>query len=118
MGNLRIANSLIKGLVGGGMKLSNATKAHPLNSSVATTREKVNQWLITKQLRRILPVVNVISAGRAVELFDKFGVLDLSGNSSEKTLSEEYVHRLLDENETLDALFELEAPAIFHRNGF
>jgi len=99
------------------MASANQREAHPLLYRIATTREETNQWFRTGKLKMLLPVVDVINAGRAVEIFDELDVIE-AGGESDTGIDEEYVNRLLNEDETLDSLFELEVAAIFHRGGF
>lgn len=99
------------------MSMLSKKEAHPLYSRVAITREEINNWFLTGDIKPILPVVQVINAGRAIEVFDELEVLDLS-ESSDKTIEEEYVNRLLNEDESDDALFEIEMAGILHRNHF
>lgn len=98
------------------MSIANAREAHPLFSRIATTREETNRYFTTGDIRLILPVIDVINAGRAIEVFNDLGVIE--ADETGPSISEEYVQRLLNKDETLDALFELEMASIFHRHGF
>ena len=98
------------------MSIANAREAHPLFSRIATTREETNRYFTTGDIRMLLPVVDVINAGRAIEVFNDLGVIE--ADETGPSIAEEYVQRLLNRDETLDALFELEMASIFHRHGF
>ncbi|AXG10856.1 PDDEXK family nuclease [Haloplanus rubicundus] len=98
------------------MSIANAREAHPLFSRIVTTREETNRYFRTGNIRMLLPVVDVIYAGRAIEVFDELGVIEADETGPD--IAEEYVQRLLNRDETLDALFELETASIFHRRGF
>jgi len=59
------------------MSIAHAREAHPLFSRIATTREETNRYFRSGDIRMLIPVVDVINAGRAIEVFDELGVKNL-----------------------------------------
>lgn len=95
-----------------------ARESHPLISRVAIARSEIEHAVLTGNLSPIDPVIDVVNAGRAIEVFPDLGVLDLTDNDDYPDVAGEYVTRLLNEDESTDTLFELETAAVIRRNGF
>lgn len=101
---------------GGDMAYSHVPDGHPLFARVAITRDEATKALESDELTPILPVVDVYHTARGLERVGDLA--ETAEGASGEGLQADYARRLLAENESLDAMFELEVLTLLEAADF